>query len=44
MPGKEVVSGRKLEVLQQRPLLMGGSRRGGNKTIQKATKKGGAGD
>ena len=40
---KEVGSGCKGEVLQQQLLLIGGGRRGWNKTIQKATNKGGAG-
>ena len=40
---KEVGSGCKGELIQQELLLIGGGRRGWNKTIQKATNKGGAG-
>ena len=44
VPGKEMGSGCKGEMIQQRPLLVGGGSSGGNKTIQKVAKTGGAGD
>ena len=42
VPVQEVWSGCKVEVPQQRPILMGGGRMGGNKSIQKADNTGGA--